>query len=128
MYVIPWSIYDKLAVGSNKLISDGATPVFSSEDVFLPLVLKYPDKINVKKHNKNSVNIFKKSGLRVKEIENDKINENPILSVLEKGTLSFDELSEKTEMGASLLNVKLIELEIEGYIEREENGKYSLKI
>lgn len=128
LYVIPWSIYDKLAVGSNKLISDGATPVFSSEDVFLPLVLKYPDKINVKKHNKNSVNIFKKSGLRVKEIKNDKINENPILSVLEKGTLSFDELSEKTEMGASLLNVKLIELEIEGYIEREENGKYSLKI
>jgi DNA processing protein len=128
LYVIPWSIYDKSAVGSNKLILDGATPVFSSEEIFLPLVLKYPDKINIKKHNKNSINIFKKQGLGFKESEHAKIKKNPILSSLERGPLSFDELSEKTEMGASLLNAELIKLEIEGYLELEEDGKYSLKI
>jgi hypothetical protein len=31
-------------------------------------------------------------------------------------------------MGASLLNAELIKLEIEGYLELEEDGKYSLKI
>lgn len=128
LYVIPWSIYDKLAVGSNKLISDGATPVFSSEEIFLPLVLKYPDKINVKGYNKNSINIFRKPSISFKENEGAKIKKNPILLALEKGALSFDELSEKTEMGIALLNAKLIELEIEGYLERKEDGKYSLKI
>ena len=129
LYVIPWSPYERLAEGSNKLISDGAYPVFSSQEIFLPLSVKYPEKIDVSKYDKNSVNIFRFSKVKKKEnVSKKQIEDDPILSLLLENDLSFDELVIKTKMSASSLSSQLIKLEMKGYTERDISGKYTLKI
>lgn len=127
VYVIPWGPYDRDAAGSNALISEGATAVFSASEIFLPLKIKYPEKIILENYDKNSKDIiFGKRNPALNERKNPPKN-HPIIKALQSGSKSFDELVIDCEMEPSLIATELIKLELEGYTEKDEDGNIILK-
>ncbi len=110
VFVVPGSIYSKLSAEPNRLLTTGAIPVLSQWEV-----LEY-------------YGWGQRPGTTVKgkkpQLTED---ESKIVEPLESESLSFDELSEKTDFPSSKLNSLLTMLELRGIIDKVPGGRYRMK-
>ncbi|OGD67411.1 DNA protecting protein DprA [Candidatus Campbellbacteria bacterium RIFOXYC2_FULL_35_25] len=107
---VPASIFSNGAKGSNKLLSQGATPITSSEDLLDLLGFQTKDD----------------SGQKKLELENCSAEEKSIIELLFE-PISRDELIQKSEMSASEINTLISIMEIKGLI-KEVAGEICLNI
>lgn len=105
--VIPASIFSHGAKGSNKLLSQGATPITSSEDLL--------DLLGFQTENS--------SGQKLLNLENCPDEEKKIIELLNE-PLSRDELIQKSGMSAIELNPLISLMEIKGLIKESAGEIY----
>lgn len=110
IFAIPGSIFNSSSEGTNDLIKKGAKLVSSAEDIINELSWQ------------TSLNLNKKETTAVTD-ETEKL----ILETLVLEPADLDKLSEILKMGVSVLNSKLMILELGGLIQKIEGGKYIRK-
>jgi DNA processing protein len=132
VYAVPGSIYSAYSKGTNYLIKDGAYPVSCADDVFTPYKETYAEYIRAgmndkKEHiieNKMSPNEFISIKLVDEESYADK-DERKILSILSDTPVSMDFIYESLDMDISVLNTKLLMMELCGRIKKNPGNTYS---
>jgi len=112
VFVVPGDIFSRNSVGSNKLIKDGAIPIFNSDDILDHLGLKIEDPRG-----------GQTSAGRMEDLGSD---EKKVIELLRE-PLSKDELLDKLEMEISKANILLSSMEIKGLI-KESYGKIIINI
>jgi DNA processing protein len=110
IFAIPGSIFNSSSEGANDLIKKGAKLVSSAEDIINELSWQ------------TSLNLNKKT-VSIATDETEKL----ILETLYQESADLDKLSEILKMGISVLNSKLMILELNGLIQKIEGGKYIRK-
>ncbi len=101
---VPGSIFAPLSLGPNALLRLGARPMLSPADVLEELGLA--------------------RGGRPAPAAGD--GEDPLLGILPPGeALAVDELAERGKMSVGDLLVRLVELEVEGRVERLPDGRFA---
>lgn len=132
VYAVPGSIYSAYSKGTNYLIKDGAYPVSCADDVFAPYKETYAEYIRAgmndkKEHiieNKMSPNEFISIKIVDEESYTDK-DERKILSILSDTPVSMDFIYESLDMDISVLNTKLLMMELCGKIKKNPGNTYS---
>ncbi len=132
VYAVPGSIYSAYSKGTNYLIKDGAYPVSCADDVFSPYKETYAEYVlngmnDKKEHiieNKMSPNEFISIKLVDEESYADK-DERKILSILSDTPVSMDFIYESLDMDISVLNTKLLMMELCGRIKKNPGNTYS---
>ena len=137
VYAVPGSIYSVYSKGTNHLIRDGAYLTTCAEDIISNYRFEYADFLvkgmNDKiEHNNNEEDtiiieekISPQSDNLINEAEND---EEKILILLEKEPFSIDEIHQKTDIPISVLNQKLLLMEISGKIVKLPGNNYRKNI
>ena len=132
IYAVPGSIYSAYSKGTNYLIKDGAYPVSCAEDVFEPYKEIYNDFIlngmNDKKEHiiENRMNPEEFISIKLTDEESIKDeDEKAILSVLSDTPVSVDFIYESVNMDISVLNTKLLMMELCGRIKKNPGNTYS---
>jgi DNA processing protein len=105
--VVPASIFAGSSKGSNKLLSQGATPITCSEDILDLLGFA----------------TTKNSGQKKIEFENCSKEEKKILELLNE-PISRDELIQKSEMSITEINPLISLMEIKGLIKESAGEIY----
>ena len=123
LFCIPNSLESKNSIGVNKLIKKGAILVTCIDDI-----IKEVGQV------KNKIKIEKKLGdKKIKKEELIKIEkdlskqEYKIYKLLKNNSQNVDEISNTSKLRISEVNVILSKLEIEDYILKLPNNKYSVK-
>ncbi len=114
VFAIPGSPQDARSLGPNKLIKEGAHLVENAQDIFN--ILCDGKKIKIKQ----SLD---------KPIKNNHIpqsNFSDLISFLSPQGLDIDELIRVSGLSAQEVNIELLELELEGKIERQAGNKVAL--
>jgi DNA processing protein len=109
LLVVPTTIFSSNGQGSNKLLKEGAKPVFDSNDVL--------EALNMTK------NIVIPAQAGIHALLN--INEKVILDLINKGTNTFDDLTIESQIETSELSQTLMEMEIKGILIKTL-GKYEI--
>lgn len=105
LFVVPTTIFSNYGKGSNKLLREGAKPVFSSEDILEELNLPQETE---RQENRNT------------ELSK---NEKEIVRLIKEEINTFDELIQNSDFESSELSQILMEMEIKGLIIKTL-GKY----
>jgi DNA processing protein len=103
VFVVPRDIFSRNSIGSNKLLKDGAIPVFGSEDIL------------------EHFGFTQSVRSRTSHSEDLSEGEKKILELL-KEPLTKDELVDKSGLGISRANILISSMEIKGLI-KEVYGK-----
>ncbi|MDE6004939.1 MAG: DNA-processing protein DprA [Oscillospiraceae bacterium] len=124
----PTNIFDKRYAGQANLLRDGATPVFSAEDVleiknyqiYEPLP-KPEKKRNLKKEKNNfsseSEKKEKSESISVYQMPPEATSEQQkILELLKESGKNINMLCQLTEMHFDILSTNLVEMEMQGWI------------
>lgn len=150
IFAVPGDITSSMNMGTNKLLRDGAKPVFNAMDVLEEYAERYPDMLDIDKiedvltTEPERVKTVTAKKEKVKKKENTETEETkPFVksavpnNISEKARLIFDAFSEETMQAEELiLRTKLstvdflsamTELEILGYIEPLAGKNYKLK-
>ncbi len=104
VFAVPGAIDKQNTVGTNRLIKDGAKPVFSIEDICEELKIVFERK--------------EKKEMPVSEIE------KKVLDVLSSEPLYSDQIGELLNYPPSELLVQLLSLEIKGLVKQLPGNKY----
>lgn len=105
---VPGSILSDLSVGPNALIRMGASPVLGVGDILAELGLEQQSSASAQGANKPDA--------------------DPVLAAVPPGeAVTIDELLAATGDGATALLARLLELELEGSVERLADGRYRRK-
>lgn len=134
VFAIPGSIHNPLARGCHHLIKQGAKLVESAQDIveeISPLLisaaslnLNPQDGIESQLQNNNNNNNSKNKN---KETSNESVQEKQgILAFIDYEPISLDELSERSQLDISEVNVQISLLELEGKINHYPDGRVSL--
>lgn len=123
VFAIPGSPQDARAMGPNKLIKDGAVLVENHEDILEVLCANNHHKIiqYVDKCKKNVDIPF--------QLTEDKLcqnNPNALVDYINREGIYVDELIRLSGLSASEVSLKLLELEMDGRIERQPGNKVAL--
>ena len=102
LLTVPAAIFSNYGKGSNRLMTEGARPVFDSKDILDILGIK--SEIDIEK-----VSLNKK--------------ERTVIQLINKGVANFDEMILESEIESSKLSQILMEMEIKGLIVKTL-GKY----
>ena len=133
IFSVPGSIYSTYSKGTNYLIKDGAYVTTCGEDVIFPYVYKYnklmlmglEDKITKKEDNEKEK--LKEKPIKKEVIINNEGNdEEKIISLLKNGSYTIDEICEITDISISVLNQKLLLMELAGKVKKLPGNSYSL--
>lgn len=132
VFAVPGSIYSIYSKGTNYLIKDGAYVATCAEDIISPYREKYGDLIingmnDINQHNNIEETSITKTPETPKkaEIDENMDDENKILSVLSEESISIDDIFEKTGIPVSVLNQKLLLMELAGQIKKHPGNNYS---
>jgi DNA processing protein len=98
LLVVPTTIFSNHGQGSNRLLKEGARPVFESSDIL--------DALGIKIDNQTK-------NLELKILNQE---EKTILNLINKGATTFDEILEESQIDTPELNQILMEMEIKGVI------------
>ena len=149
VFAVPGDITSSMNMGTNKLLRDGAKPVFNAMDVLEEYAARYPDMLDVNKiekvltADKSPIGTFKpreeKAG-KPNTAEQDKkkfVKTAAPKNVSEKARLIFESFTEETMQAEDLilrtgLNTvdflsAVTELEILGYVEPLAGKNYKIK-
>lgn len=129
VYAVPGNIYSVYSKGTNSLIKDGAYLTTCAEDILMNYRLKYADLlvkgINDKyEHNNNEEIIIKEKEITEENILNTNDVEEKILLLLENDSYSIDEIHQKTDIPVSVLNQKLLLMELADKIIKLPGNNY----
>lgn len=147
VFAVPGDIISSGFTGTNKLIHDGAKPIFNAMDVLEEYAMRYPELIDIEKIEttltlktysdppsaaKVDDNPPRKEKGEVKFI---KQSEPPLLSensrkiyrAFQKAEMQADELILKTGLGASEFTCAMTELELFDLVELQAGKNYKLK-
>ena len=150
IFAVPGDITSSMNMGTNKLLRDGAKPVFNAMDVLEEYAERYPDMLDIDRietvltTEPERVKTVTAKKEKVKKKENTETEETkPFVkpavpnNISEKARLIFDAFSEETMqaeeliLGTKLSTVDFLsamtELEILGYIEPLAGKNYKLK-
>jgi DNA processing protein len=108
VFVVPADALRESALGSNRLIVDGAPPLLSPDEIIKKYVgeqLKI-DAVSFAPHNHN---------------------EALIIAALKKGTRHADELATETKLPAAVIMSTLTALELQGAVTPRSGGHYALR-
>lgn len=108
VYAFPGRITDKSSEGPNKLLFDGAMPIYNYDDIYTFLGLSR-----------------KQSPLNLSRFS---FEQKIIIEHLKSGNLTQNELMHKILIPAAKLSSCLTELELDNIIEKNRSGKYFLKL
>ena len=146
IFAVPGDITSSMNMGTNKLLRDGAKPVFNAMDVLEEYAVRYPDMLDIDKIEKIlTVNREDSKLLSKKETESQKgesekavfvktaapkgISENArlIFDAFTEETMQAEELILGTKLGTTDFLSAMTELEILGYIEPLAGKNYKIK-
>lgn len=146
IFAVPGDITSSMNMGTNKLLRDGAKPVFNAMDVLEEYAARYPDMLDIDKIEKIlTVNREDSKLLSKKETEPQKgesekavfvktaapkgISENArlIFDAFTEETMQAEELILGTKLGTTDFLSAMTELEILGYIEPLAGKNYKIK-
>lgn len=108
VFAIPGSIHSPLSKGCHLLIKQGAKLVESAQDVLEELRLPHRSEPKAPYSASDSPNI----------------SPHPLLEILGFDPVDVDLLAKRTQMSAAELNAQLLTLEMEGKVERLDDGRY----
>ncbi len=135
VFSVPGNISNTNCIGSNKLIKDGATPVFDAQDI----LNEYPGYETMKPV---LLRQFIPRGEDVEEVETKKVKvspgspvipgitpeQMPICECIANGLYHIDDIARELSMPVNLLSSELVMLEISGVVESLPGNKYELTI
>lgn len=145
IFAVPGDITSSMNMGTNKLLRDGAKPVFNAMDVLEEYAERYPDMLDINKIESilttepETVRTEKrkKEEKAEKQAAKNFVKSSTPNNISEKARMIFDAFSEETMQAEELiLRTKLstvdflsamTELEILGYIEPLAGKNYKLK-
>ncbi|MBE6827338.1 MAG: DNA-protecting protein DprA [Ruminococcaceae bacterium] len=152
VYAIPGSVFASSFNGANKLISDGAKPVFTAKDILEEYYYRYPDKIKTENTDiplsnfvrENSVEFEKPEPVKIqREVKRKAVPETvkEIKKTLPdsagetakmiygcfKDEATLDEIAENTALDIRKILTGITELEMYGVIEMMPGNKYRKK-
>lgn len=132
VFAVPSGIFEDTARGSNALIRDGATPIFSGYDVMSEYAGLFPDKINL-----NTSDISPKKEKPSKEESSFTLPENflnlhssdeqSVLLAISSDTLRADEIAAKTGFMIAKVLSLLTLLEIRGSVVQLPGNRFKIK-
>ena len=123
VFAVPRNITEEKYIGTNILIRQGAKLVNSAEDI----IKEYPYAIQVptaKKAEKKTVTVQTDN----KKYDSLSEKEKLIVGLLKKQDMQIDEISRELNISIGELNMKLMMLEVNGYIKKLPGSRYQLKI
>lgn len=136
VFAVPGSIYSVYSKGTNYLIKDGAYVATCGEDVISPYEYKYNelilnglnDRIKVEADTKDYQKEKNKKEIKTEKthINNVESDEEKIILSLKNGSLNIDEICEMTSISISVLNQKLLLMELSGKLKKLPGNNYSL--
>lgn len=146
IFAVPGDITSSMNMGTNKLLRDGAKPVFNAMDVLEEYAERYPDMLDIDKIekiltvNREDSKLLSKKETESKKGESEKavfvktaapkgISENArlIFDAFTEETMQAEELILGTKLGTTDFLSAMTELEILGYIEPLAGKNYKLK-
>jgi len=104
LLTVPTTIFSDFGKGSNRLMTEGARPVFESKDIL------------------DTLGIEKSTEQKIQSVELNK-QEKQIIKLIRNEIQTFDEILLESEMKTSHLSQLLMEMEIKGFINKSL-GKY----
>ena len=104
LLTVPTTIFSDFGKGSNRLMTEGARPVFESKDIL------------------DTLGIEKSTEQKIQSVELNK-QEKQIIKLIRNEIQTFDEILLESEMKTSHLSQLLMEMEIKGFI-NQSLGKY----
>ena len=148
VYAVPGDIMSSGFTGANKLIHDGAKPVFNAMDVLEEYALRYPEYLDIEKVEKTlTMKTYSDPPSTAKTDDNPqrkekgevkfiKTPEPPLLTenarkiyrAFESETMQADELILKTGLDAGSFSSAMTELELFDLVELQAGKLYKLKI
>ena len=110
---LPGPVTSPTSWGPNRLIRDGAIPILEVDDVFDGLGLPMPEEVQI-----SEIADFEEIGPLAETI----------LTTLDRGALSRDELGRRIErdpqqFDLDLVDLELIDLELQGLVRRDRDGR-----
>ena len=146
IFAVPGDITSSMNMGTNKLLRDGAKPVFNAMDVLEEYAQKYPDLLDMEKIERvltsepergKQTNIHKIKTEKEKEKEstfsppqiNDNLSKNAksVCDAFTSETMQAEEIILKTGLGTVDFLSAMTELEILGIIEPLAGKNYKIK-
>lgn len=146
IFAVPGDITSSMNMGTNKLLRDGAKPVFNAMDVLEEYAARYPDMLDIDKIekiltvNREDSKLLSKKETESKKGESEKavfvktaapkgISENArlIFDAFTEETMQAEELILGTKLGTTDFLSAMTELEILGYIEPLAGKNYKIK-
>ena len=134
VFSVPGNIDNKLSIGTNELILDGAVPLLNAMDVVDELIAKNPD-FFVREKSEQEAEDFNLQTAWEKETENEKIfyeglseYETEIVNIISGGADTISLIEEKISFEPSRLTALLQMMEIKGIIKKGITKKYVLNI
>ena len=112
VFAVPGSILSPQSSGCNYLIKQGAVLVQNLDDILFELQLPLTNKNHVFEEQK------------IESMTNCKRQNCQVLMSIDFESTSIDRLMQRTELKFHVLSKRLLELELEGLIERAHNGDY----
>lgn len=141
VFAVPGDIISSSYTGANNLIRDGATPVFSAQDILESYAFRYPEKIDL---SKTAVTEIKKDPEKAKTVTAQKAeninspkikkecpvdisnNAKAVYAVFSSTALHIDEITDKSGLMPSEVLGALTELEIFGLVKLQNGRKYQI--
>ena len=131
LMAVPGNITSPLSIGCNRLISQGATPVLSVDDVMEKLRDIYAARNShlTEKFlsNFNDISAKQSSAQLVKEIRGQTPSETAILRAIAGGLADGDEILRTTKLSAADYNVAMTMLEVNSRIRALGANKWALR-
>lgn len=147
VYAVPGDIMSTGFTGTNRLIHDGAKPVFNALDVLEDYAVQYPEMLDIEKIEKSlTMKTYRDPPSRAKAVDNPprmkngevkfvKFPEPPLLTedarkiyrAFEKQVMQADELILKTGLDAGSFSGAMTELELFDMVELQAGKLYKLK-
>ncbi len=137
LYVVPSGIFTEQGEGTNKLISQGATPISSGSDVLSEYIQLFSDKIKLSDIGKKKKTTPRKNNdtpekstapRATADLSGFSEEEQKILRSIENSELCTDDIAEKCGMTAQETLILLTLLEIKGVVKSLPGNKFKAEL
>jgi len=129
VFSLPGNVDASTCEGSNALLREGAIAFLSADDIIEEYATLYSNKMNIsKKLNQKSFD----NTTKVDYIDLGKLlelldgDEKSIVQAIGQGAMHIDEIVLETELVAQRVLASLTMLELNGYVERKNTGKWEI--
>lgn len=146
VYAVPGDLMSSKFLGVNKLINDGAKPVFSAYDVLYPYAIKFPKAIDINKIEnelqmtdsveyintkgriqKKEASFNKDAFEQVKDLSGISQEAKVVYSIFGNESVHIDDIARKTALDFSKIFTAVTELELAELIVSQPGKFYHLK-